>query len=309
MYYAAAATSILRAYGIPTRYVEGYVIRAKDTESAKRANRDKYVDKLKNYDDTWYSFNLVPLYEYNVKDTNGHAWVEVYINGLGWVPVEVTSSQLSESREQMELEQAISEIDNNPTMTAQPSTTQAPNDVTDNSAEPIQETNKPTKKPTTSSNEEDDKKSNNTDIKDRNVGIIVLIILLTALVLVLCIKRKKMVTSVDKDKKLYESNKMKYVYKMINYILFKNNIVFTSDTTYEEFVQMIEEKYPEYDNKKINAAIKFILKENYSESGISDEETKEIISFYNYIVDKYEEKINNSDGKKEAREKKYIKKI
>ena len=143
MYYAAAATSILRAYGIPTRYVEGYVIRAKDTESAKRANRDKYVDKLKNYDDTWYSFNLVPLYEYNVKDTNGHAWVEVYINGLGWVPVEVTSSQLSESREQMELEQAISEIDNNPTMTAQPSTTQAPNDVTDNSAEPIQETNKP----------------------------------------------------------------------------------------------------------------------------------------------------------------------
>ena len=102
---------------------------------------------------------------------------------------------------------------------------------------------------------------------------------------------------------------MKYVYKMINYILFKNNIVFTSDTTYEEFVQMIEEKYPEYDNKKINAVIKFILKENYSELGISDEETREIISFYNYIVDKYEEKINNSNSKKEVREKKYIKKI
>lgn len=61
LHYASAATLMLRACGIPTRYVAGYVARP------GRANAVT-----------------------NVPDRNAHAWVEVYVDGFGWQPVDVT---------------------------------------------------------------------------------------------------------------------------------------------------------------------------------------------------------------------------
>ena len=63
-HFASAATLLYRELGIPARYVTGYMANA--TEGVKTA----------------------------VTSGNGHAWVEVYINGLGWVQVEVTGSPL-----------------------------------------------------------------------------------------------------------------------------------------------------------------------------------------------------------------------
>jgi hypothetical protein len=61
VHYATAATMLYRALGIPARYVTGFMIEGKAGE--------------------W------------VDITNpGHAWVEVYIDYLGWVQVEVTGS-------------------------------------------------------------------------------------------------------------------------------------------------------------------------------------------------------------------------
>ncbi len=61
VHYASAGTLILRAAGIPARYVEGYTvqIQAKDRPVA-------------------------------VKDSAAHAWVEVYLDGYGWYPVDMT---------------------------------------------------------------------------------------------------------------------------------------------------------------------------------------------------------------------------
>ena len=58
--YATAATLMFRALGIPARYVTGYM---GHTEAYKWVTIDGAI---------------------------GHAWVEVYIDGLGWIPVEVT---------------------------------------------------------------------------------------------------------------------------------------------------------------------------------------------------------------------------
>ena len=60
MHYASAATLMLRAMGIPARYVTGYVA---DVPTSGHVN---------------------------VPDSAAHAWVEVYIPGYGWEPVEVT---------------------------------------------------------------------------------------------------------------------------------------------------------------------------------------------------------------------------
>lgn len=62
VHYATAAAVIYRALGIPARVIDGFLFRAQAGE---------YVDVLQ---------------------ANEHAWVEVYLDSLGWIPVEVTGS-------------------------------------------------------------------------------------------------------------------------------------------------------------------------------------------------------------------------
>lgn len=69
-YYAATATIAFRSLGIPARYVEGFKASKQDIDNARR-----------NGDGT-LTFIL--------KDVNAHAWVEIYLDGYGWYPVEVT---------------------------------------------------------------------------------------------------------------------------------------------------------------------------------------------------------------------------
>ncbi len=64
-HYATAATLLFRTLGIPARYVEGYLV--------KDAKAGVWNDVISGG-----------------KNNMGHAWVEVYIDYLGWVPVEVT---------------------------------------------------------------------------------------------------------------------------------------------------------------------------------------------------------------------------
>lgn len=60
-HYASAATLLFRAIGIPARYTVGFVT---DTQA-----------------DTWV----------DVRGKSAHAWVEVYIDGMGWIMIEVTN--------------------------------------------------------------------------------------------------------------------------------------------------------------------------------------------------------------------------
>lgn len=66
VHFASAATLILQAMGIPARYASGYVVFPKDF----RKTGDGYTAV--------------------VTDARAHAWVEVYLDGFGWVPYEVT---------------------------------------------------------------------------------------------------------------------------------------------------------------------------------------------------------------------------
>ena len=73
-YFATVATLAFRSQGIPARYVEGY--RASD-ERIARAHRSD--DAL------------------NLTAADAHAWTEVYLDGQGWTPVEVTPGYYSQS--------------------------------------------------------------------------------------------------------------------------------------------------------------------------------------------------------------------
>ena len=69
-HFATTAALMCRYAGIPARYVEGYVISPHDTDKSVPVGATVTV---------------------NVEDTRGHAWVEVYIDGYGWYPMEFTS--------------------------------------------------------------------------------------------------------------------------------------------------------------------------------------------------------------------------
>ena len=64
--YATAAALMLRYYGVPSRYVEGYYL---TPEQAERAAAGEPV---------------------TLTEMNAHAWAELYLNGVGFVPFEVT---------------------------------------------------------------------------------------------------------------------------------------------------------------------------------------------------------------------------
>ena len=67
VYYASAAVLAYRAAGYPARYVEGYHLSAGDAAAMQAAGETEAV----------------------LTSRNAHAWVEVYVAGVGWLPVEV----------------------------------------------------------------------------------------------------------------------------------------------------------------------------------------------------------------------------
>ncbi len=67
MHFATAATLMFRQAGIPARYVEGYYLSPKEMS--------KYAEKQGA--------------SVEVRDSQAHSWVEVYVDEVGWFPVEV----------------------------------------------------------------------------------------------------------------------------------------------------------------------------------------------------------------------------
>lgn len=63
--FATAATLMFRYYGIPARYAEGYLITPEDAKNAQEGT-------------------------ISVPRERTHAWTEIYVDGIGFVPLEVT---------------------------------------------------------------------------------------------------------------------------------------------------------------------------------------------------------------------------
>lgn len=99
MHFASAATTMLQSLGIPARYVTGY---------------------MKSVPETMAGVTI------NVEDRNAHAWVEVYFDGIGWLPYEVTGgSGAYDNTDDMPMESSAISPSPKPTPAADPTTPDA----------------------------------------------------------------------------------------------------------------------------------------------------------------------------------------
>jgi len=67
VHFASSAVLALRYFGIPARYATGYVVSPCDFKAAEKGT-----------------------YTAVVTSKQAHAWAEIYLDGIGWVPVEMT---------------------------------------------------------------------------------------------------------------------------------------------------------------------------------------------------------------------------
>lgn len=69
VHYASAAALLYRMYNIPCRYATGYVVYPQDFQKEKES------------------------YQATIPENRSHAWIELYLDAWGWVPVDMTPNQ------------------------------------------------------------------------------------------------------------------------------------------------------------------------------------------------------------------------
>lgn len=96
-YFASAATLIFRYYGIPARYVEGFAASYDEILNGTLVEGARYEEYYKGYSE----LGETALVEVVLTDADAHAWVEVYDENYGWVPIEVTPYSTSSEQQRV----------------------------------------------------------------------------------------------------------------------------------------------------------------------------------------------------------------
>lgn len=78
-YYAASTVILFRVAGIPARYAEGYTVKSEDLSGGT----------------------------VTVKDSNAHAWAEIYMEGYGWIPVDFTPADQTEPEDESQTTEIV----------------------------------------------------------------------------------------------------------------------------------------------------------------------------------------------------------
>lgn len=94
MHFATAGALLLRMQGIPARYVSGYACQVEGTGPVV------------------------------VRDSNAHAWMEIYLSGYGWYPVEMTPGYQAEG--EIEREEFTPDVPEEPERPDQPEAPEEP---------------------------------------------------------------------------------------------------------------------------------------------------------------------------------------
>ncbi len=172
VHFATAAAMMLRAYGIPSRYVTGY-----------------------------YVYNKGGSYT-TVTSDNAHAWVEYFIDGCGWVPLEATPASFTPAA-----------YDD-----AEPFDEQTEG-ATDESDEQYEQTESRSTEAASSSEQESDENSQSVTVSTNNNGIYVIIVLAIILSLALALELRYLIVVFLRRRRFNLNNRNRSALYIFKYIL------------------------------------------------------------------------------------------
>lgn len=222
MHYASASVMILRKLGVPARYASGYLV---ETGSIARGKA------------CYYS---------NIKDSSAHAWAEIYLDSIGWVPIEVTKGK----RMSMEINEPVVEVVEFEQPT--PTETVAPSDVSKEAASP-----EPGNDPRPSSRPDDEKKNHSQEenlpkwmmfvLKHKALAAVVVVVVVMAsfggyFVWTGRKASQRRLRSTVRKKKTRRAIRM--MNRRIYQCVYKNHVWRAGNVDDEQYLQTLKEKYP-----------------------------------------------------------------
>lgn len=257
MHFATAGVILARMSGIPARYCDGYVLHADDFNSRNRREDGSY--------------------EIEIEDNRGHAWAEIYIENLGWIPFEFTGSGPALDEEET-------------TQTAHTTTisTSEKKQTSKSKVSGISEFSRSTRRSHSVKNTESVSLSQSIDKKEFSLPFYVklmlaVIILLITVVAVIALRH--ILTIKKKQNNLNHSDKITVVTSAYSYLLeilsFCN--VSRENMQYLEFAEYAQSKVPEIIDDNFKEITQIVLKAQLSSNALSDNEVNNVVHYYNEI--------------------------
>ena len=298
MHFATSGALLLAEMGVPVRYVEGYVLTAQNYANARETDfAGTSIETDGDFGEEG-EFNT-QMYEVPVYGANAHAWIEVYLMGIGWVPVEMTKVSASGEGFESVIDEALQE--NNPTK--EPEKTKEPVETKEPSSSPKPEE---TKKPTSSPNPEKTKEpkatikpetsqEDNNDDSKLNLSPLALGIIIGTICFVTLITGY----AVFRKTKNYRINQMlvtrrgslKYMFTTLEKINSKKGIVYENDIRYDDYARLLSETYEFLSEEDALSYMESMHKELFSKEGITEEEFENVKRIYGeFISSIFEEK-------------------
>lgn len=279
-HYASAGVLMLRAMGYPARYVEGYAVNRSDL-----MNSSSIYPGEADVDDS--------IVEITVKDSNAHAWAEVYIDGFGWIPIEFTVGSGMDDMVDMIMDLEGYEpgtVDVTPTPTVTP--TQAPERPSPKPTESPENAPLPTQ-PSPASGNSGRKEGNVTQkAEESSAGfkwyqVVIPILILTAAIISYIYKRSD---KNDADESF--SKKALRVYEKIERLFIAGRLLPKKARSLEDNEEYVKQKFTLIPVTEFEACMDIVKKARFGRESISFGEYSVVEEFYNNLYEQVYESLS-----------------
>ncbi len=261
-HYASAAALAFRFAGVPARYVEGYVAKPMNIRNGKSIGTETLMVP---YEDGTEKKQDIAVREVRISDAGAHAWVEVYKDGWGWVPVEMTPGYDTEDDSEF-----VGKDDITPSATPTPQASVTPTVPVDKDLDRdknVDNTAKNAAKDT---------------VSYKDIASFMGAALLFTFVLLLIIGIIRKICRYIIFKQAEPGKKAIILYRKVKYLLKMAGIPLQEDN-YELSALILEDTFTQMKEKELLQFIETALKARFGHVPVTPEEGKEAYRYYHHL--------------------------